>query len=618
MDKQNSLLKLRITTGILVGIISIIITSFIAPFSFFTGFLSGDELMELFKSPSIYGLTLLISLIAFSIHFLMTKSLTKNYSQDELVKVLKNSVKKVFAVYFIELLVQWVMLYIIFNYIIPLEISNWFLIGVLIELAFYGLFGSLILTYVFSLYDKYFREVYYGSEKIISLKHKLTLIVFLNIFGTVILFIGAGLTSEEASILGRQLPLGSLGVNLIAGVTTLVVLVIILGRLTRTIIKPVEYQVAAFREATQGNFKISVPVLSTDEISEVGAVTNGFFKELISHFSKMEQVIVRLVNNKEQLNDNFASLSSALHQINIRIEDTNLQVEENSANVTETSAVVEQLTQNIDALGKTINTQNENLLSSNAHVHSLVEASEELNNISESNAAKVTNLVKVSDQSKKSLKQMSGRIASITESSTQLVEANSLISDVASQTNLLAMNAAIEAAHAGESGRGFSVVAAEIRKFSETSSSQSSTIGSNLNNVTATIITLGEDSKQVESGFSSVSNVVEDLENLNNKLNSFMNSLKVMGANVTESLQNMKIISSQVLSGSDEMRSGNSEILRSVTSMSEANVKIKEAIKEISLGTKTVTESTDEVKKQNEITDDVIKTLRDILQNFDY
>ena len=98
--------------------------------------------------------------------------------------------------------------------------------------------------------------------------------------------------------------------------------------------------------------------------------------------------------------------------------------------------------------------------------------------------------------------------------SDSLIEASTIIKNIAEQTNLLAMNAAIEAAHAGEAGNGFAVVAAEIRKLSETSSEQSQKIGDELLNIQNSIATVANSSNDASEAFSHVSEKLKQTDEL--------------------------------------------------------------------------------------------------------
>ena len=609
---------LRRNTSILIVIMPFLVQFLLAPFVYLTGFFTLEQLQATLGDFRITAMSLAISVIGFFIQQWITQPLINHVNDEHETRKLKTIVRRSFYCLEAVAVLQIGTTFITFTVFVPIDFPRWPLYTCVLISAFYGLAGSVVMTYVFNQYDQYFRTFYVKAKSIISLSLKLSLIVIMNFTGTILLFITSHQISGTAISLGRALPFGSFAVDGIAGATALIALVIIMLRLTKLIVLPAKAQVEAFRTAANGDFRVSLPVTATDEVSEVAVVANRFFGEMKNHFSIMENVINNLSSNKQELNTKVAELIAAVEEINANIKETNNQMDDHSANVSETSASVEELTRNIDSLGENIKRQNTNISDSSGKVEGMITASGDLNKLSSSNAEKVKALVSVSDESRTLLKQMTERIVHITQSSASLIDANKMISNVAAQTNLLAMNAAIEAAHAGDAGRGFSVVADEIRKLAETASQQSKTIGENLKTITSTIEQLGGDSGKVQNGFNSTGESIGDVAQLNNQLNDFMTTLNTTANSVSSSLEEMQRISKLVLEGSDEMRLGNAEIVRAITNMSEINHRISEAMKEIATGTTTMNGFTSEVSRQNSSTDEAVASLRSIIEKFKY
>ncbi len=187
----------------------------------------------------------------------------------------------------------------------------------------------------------------------------------------------------------------------------------------------------------------------------------------------------------------------------------------------------------------------------------------------------------------------------IAEESGSLLEASSVIQHIASQTNLLAMNAAIEAAHAGDAGKGFAVVADEIRKLAEESSAQGQNITATLKNLSSEIEMLSDAAKRAEEKFSVIFTLSGDVNNMSSRLMEAMREQENGSKEVLDAIQEINAVTAEVSIGSGEMLKGGEKIAGEMQKLDSLTCEITKSMNEMAAGAVQINNAVQDV---NEVT----------------
>jgi methyl-accepting chemotaxis protein len=232
------------------------------------------------------------------------------------------------------------------------------------------------------------------------------------------------------------------------------------------------------------------------------------------------------------------------------------------------------------------------------------------------NTANINSLAESSETGRVDLEKVAADIQEIARESEGLLQINSVMQNIASQTNLLSMNAAIEAAHAGESGKGFAVVADEIRSLAENAGVQSKTISSVLKKIKISIDAITKSTSVVMERFKTIEQDVKTVSNQELQIRSAMEEQEVGSRDILEAVTQLNTVTSEVKSASAEMTKESGDLVTESERLKEVTAEVAGGMDRMDTGVEQINTAVHRVNEISVETKDNIGTLNDEIGKF--
>ncbi|MDR3333332.1 MAG: methyl-accepting chemotaxis protein [Treponema sp.] len=375
-----------------------------------------------------------------------------------------------------------------------------------------------------------------------------------------------------------------LRISIIIGVIMLLAISAAAFFLSRSITRPITYTMLMLKDVSEGDLTRTVDVYSKDEMGDLARYFNATLEKIKALIITIKNQSVSLFDIGSELASNMTETAAAINEITANIQSIKGRIMNQSASVTETNATMKQITVNIDKLNENVDKQTASVSKSSSATEKMIANINSVTQTLAKNIGGVKELRAASEVGRTGLQDVATDIQEIARESEGLLEINAVMENIASQTNLLSMNAAIEAAHAGEAGKGFAVVADEIRKLAESSSEQSKTISTVLRKIKDSIDKIIKSTDNVLNRFEAIDSSVKTVSEQTENIRSAMEEQSVGSQQILEVIGQLNDITQRVKGGSDEMLEGSREVITEGKNLEMATAEITNGMNEMAAG----------------------------------
>ncbi|MDR0386863.1 MAG: methyl-accepting chemotaxis protein [Treponema sp.] len=372
---------------------------------------------------------------------------------------------------------------------------------------------------------------------------------------------------------------------IIAAIAVLIAAGIIFA-VSKRITKPIVNIALTLKDISEGEGDLTKTVTydAKDEIGDMARYFNATLEKIRNLVATIKKQSIALFDTGNELAANMSETAAAINEIAANIQSIKGRVINQSASVTETNATMQQITVNIDKLKSHVDRQSNNVAQSSSAIEQMLANISSVTQTLIKNTDNVKELLGASEVGRSGLQEVAADIREIAQESEGLLEINAVMENIASQTNLLSMNAAIEAAHAGEAGKGFAVVADEIRKLAENSGEQSKTISMVLKKIKESIDKISRSTAGVLNKFEAIDSGVRTVSDQEENIRNAMEEQNSGGQQILEAIGQLNDVTQMVKEGSEKMLEGSRQIIQESKNLELVTGEISNGMSEMSTG----------------------------------
>ncbi|NNM53488.1 MAG: methyl-accepting chemotaxis protein [Spirochaetales bacterium] len=327
-------------------------------------------------------------------------------------------------------------------------------------------------------------------------------------------------------------------------VTVLVLLLVlvtalwVIGRMLKTVTH-LDAHIEALATG-RGNLSEELPLHGKDEFAQLAGHFNAFLASMRRLVNEVGEAAEGLVRIAQELASSMTQTSTAAEQITSVSEATREMSRQQQDAALEVQKRVELISDESAKAAALVDDQVRNFSESGASIEEMAANIHSVTDIVAKMSLEFDQLMQASHEGSLLIARVVDEVRKITQSTGQLQVANTQVAEIAAQTNLLAMNAAIEAAHAGDAGRGFAVVASEVRSLAENSSARSKAMATDVKSIGNAVKDVERSTGSASAAFEAIVGRITALNNLGKEISSSMHEQNAASGVIIQSLGAMK------------------------------------------------------------------------------